>query len=775
MSKSHFTKEQIKYIEYAKIKNTKLIATAGAGKSFSIINRMNFLIEQNMINSTDILMLTFSRFTRDDFINKIRNMEITNIDPNQIKTIDSFAKCLIDENNEIDVSLLSYRFMKYLESSTKKDIRHNDKLKNVKCIFVDEAQDLNETQYKILMYLKEKNKTKINLIGDPNQNIYQFRNSSDKFLTQFKAKTFHLTKNFRSYNPIVEFSKYLRPVKDLEVEGQLGQSDCLPNFIFHENDSDLEKYLVILINEAQQSGIQLHDIAILAPTRGRMMGFGRSHGLCLVSNLLYKNNIKFKQFYEETVDDNQTGIKYAPETNHVNILTYIGSKGLEWKFVILIDADVCLINKRHFTEEKHKNDQYLLYVACSRAVTNMVIFSKYKFYDGNVSFQLNPWFDLIPKECYVMDNRLEKLFKYPKVNPKIAISNEKRITKIIDGLSEEYLDELSIICDYGCARTIINNDNDNNSNSNDNGDGDNNNDICDNRKIIKNVNKIYDKDFSVTLNSSMFLGKYIKELFFIYYNLKHNLDKRRYIDIENIINKRIVTGVSFSVSEWFYKNRDTLSWEKYDEDKNLGNIDDNIIRAIDSKFERIHNLQDYTIVNDGYFKTFILSLRNKIEDNYEKYLSATDTHKIKKYLFNIMIILYSLDTQHYFHALSRGKKFKNILIICDNLFNNVKKFAFSTNLQIKNNHVLTNWMGLNGEIDLLTLDDEIWEVKCISDITLKHILQVLMYNIMYNNYDNATNIKLNFINFLKGEQIIFDLTLTLSDINRIKEIFQINS
>ena len=32
--------------------------------------------------------------------------------------------------------------------------------------------------------------------------------------------------------------------------------------------------------------------AILSPTRGRMRGYGNSHGLCLISNILYKAGIK---------------------------------------------------------------------------------------------------------------------------------------------------------------------------------------------------------------------------------------------------------------------------------------------------------------------------------------------------------------------------------------------------------------------------------------------------------------------------------------------------
>ena len=122
------TKEQETYIMYDKITDTKLIACAGGGKTFCIISRMNYLIESKKLNNNEILMLTFSRFTRDDFINKIKKYNVTTINDNYIKTIDSFAKSIIDTDNEIDVSLLSYKFMKYLQYVNPNELEKNDKI-----------------------------------------------------------------------------------------------------------------------------------------------------------------------------------------------------------------------------------------------------------------------------------------------------------------------------------------------------------------------------------------------------------------------------------------------------------------------------------------------------------------------------------------------------------------------------------------------------------------------------------------------------------------------
>ena len=746
---SKFTKQQKQYIFNDKIEDTRLIACAGSGKTRCIISRIDFLINCEKIKCDKILMLTFSRFTRDDFLNKINKYKITSINEKYVKTIDSFAKNLIDENNEIDVSLLSYKFMQYLENTSAGDIQKNNKLSSISHIFIDEAQDLNETQYKILKLLKEKNETYIHMIGDPNQNIYQFRHSSDKYLTEFNAHTFYLTKNFRSYDPIIDFCKYLRPVDDLDVIGVLGQSDCKPTIIFHEDDAGLEAHIMNFLQNAKKLKINFKDIAILSPTRGRMKGYGNSHGLCLISNLLYKNKIKFKQFYEEATDEINNNIRYKPENNTINILTYMGSKGLEWRYVLLIDANICLINKRHFSDIKHENDRYLLYTACSRAIENVIIFSKYKCNDGNMNFQLNPWFSKIPKKCYDLDKRYIKYFKFPQIRPHDMGGNEKRITKIIDKFDEKILDELSQIFQYGSQNKIT----------------------------VKTTTKIFEKDFSTIIKSSIFLGKYAENLFFAYYRIANNLEKRKYVDIENIIDsKHIVMDIPIPVSEWYYINRDHLSWELFDIEKHV--LDRIIVECVEKKFSRSIKLSEHTIVNDGYFKSFILSIADEIRKNYVEYLEEDKKTKIlRKCLFNITVIIYALETQHYFHAISKGEKFKYILKDYKDFFDNLEKFAFNTKINISENNVLLSKWGLVGEADIIEdIKNKkiIWEIKCVSDISLKHIIQVAMYNIMYYDLDKvdiSTTIEANFINFLKGDIINIKIPMTLEKINRIKEIF----
>ena len=82
-------------------------------------------------------------------------------------------------------------------------------------ILVDEYQDLNDGQYRLIRALAPR-ESEICVIGDPNQSIYGFRGSNVGYFHQFTqdypdAETIHLTRNYRSTETILEASGRLVP------------------------------------------------------------------------------------------------------------------------------------------------------------------------------------------------------------------------------------------------------------------------------------------------------------------------------------------------------------------------------------------------------------------------------------------------------------------------------------------------------------------------------------------------------------------------------------
>ncbi|MGD9210066.1 MAG: ATP-dependent helicase, partial [Desulfobacteraceae bacterium] len=78
-------------------------------------------------------------------------------------------------------------------------------------VFVDEYQDLNEGQYRIIRALAENPDANICVIGDPDQAIYGFRGSDVTYFTRFKqdypnAEVVRLSRNYRSTETILKSS-----------------------------------------------------------------------------------------------------------------------------------------------------------------------------------------------------------------------------------------------------------------------------------------------------------------------------------------------------------------------------------------------------------------------------------------------------------------------------------------------------------------------------------------------------------------------------------------
>lgn len=83
-------------------------------------------------------------------------------------------------------------------------------------ICVDEAQDLNNAQYQLLLALTNGTHKNIMLVGDPNQSIFAFTGSSaefmsDNFVKDFNPKIIELTENYRSSIRVVEAAKKIMP------------------------------------------------------------------------------------------------------------------------------------------------------------------------------------------------------------------------------------------------------------------------------------------------------------------------------------------------------------------------------------------------------------------------------------------------------------------------------------------------------------------------------------------------------------------------------------
>lgn len=644
------SEEQKAYVHFLEKCDTKLLATAGSGKTLCIIEHMNYLIENGVYNPEEVHMLTFSKNAKDDFKNKIKENSRIRLD--NINTIDSFAWYILGKEvtDKIDVSILSYTLSKVL-----KDMQDNDnnnkgeyqRIRGIKCIFCDEAQDLNETQYNILLLLKSISKATLHLIGDPNQNIYQFRKSSDRFLMEFQAKTFHLTRNYRSKGHIVDFCSYLRPYSASTISYTQDERAKPLNVMFYSYGTTacFEQYLLSTILFFKEKQIPLHKIAILAPTRGYLKnskGMSKYKGLCYISNLLYQNSIPFKQFYNDSASSNndqettmnyQTPkINYKLTKNHINLMTYTASKGLEWDYVLLIDANAFLISKKNYSNDQYLAEQYLLYVACSRPRKNLIIFTK--------DHCTNAWFKNVPEDKYKVYKSLEyfdaaKLFANDGVDATNAEENNRySLGYAINNLSEQDLFEINTILTQSEASNAI----------------------------TKDIKQIDDSGKYGKLKISSirqgFAQKFLEHLFYLG-SFNQPLDNTIILqDVRNLINsKNIIECNNDKVIDWYFKNRENMTWEEYEIQKRSNNIPVKIIEFVESRFDRDQLFSSYTIV-DKFYDIFIAKNYKTIAEQYEKYKSGL--YSLKNIMY-MCLVSYAIETTHYFYVLQFDKFYHDIV------------------------------------------------------------------------------------------------------------------
>ena len=131
-------------------------------------------------------------------------------------------------------------------------------------LYVDEAQDLNPTQYAIIKSISELVED-VMLIGDPSQSLYGFMGSSrtfmlTKFKNDFNAEVITLNENYRSARKIVDLVNKLnnenKSLSQFPIEGEV-------TFNLYENEVCEAKAIVHRIRQLQENDVKLEEIAVL--------------------------------------------------------------------------------------------------------------------------------------------------------------------------------------------------------------------------------------------------------------------------------------------------------------------------------------------------------------------------------------------------------------------------------------------------------------------------------------------------------------------------------
>ena len=210
----------------------RLIITAGpgAGKTTVLTGRIAYMIQNRGVAAEKCLAITFTRRAAQEMRERLQKLIPDKADGINIHTFHSFCFKVLKQNYEKagldeDFNVISEQekaLYKILPENTiefddlitltvKLFEEHPETIEHYDYMSVDEYQDIDENQYKLIKLLAPE---KICIIGDPNQAIYGFRGGDSRFFKNFEedykdAEVISLVNNYRSTENIVNASNQM--------------------------------------------------------------------------------------------------------------------------------------------------------------------------------------------------------------------------------------------------------------------------------------------------------------------------------------------------------------------------------------------------------------------------------------------------------------------------------------------------------------------------------------------------------------------------------------
>jgi hypothetical protein len=241
-----------------------------------------------------------------------------------------------------------------------------------KNVIADEVQDLSNVELRFLRALVEEKVNDLFLVGDPYQKIYARKiNFTAAGISIRGNRSKQLKINYRTSEEIKRLA--VTAIQGISYDDFDGETEKLNGYLslFHGQQPTYEVFktkseelnaIINHISELKEKGFKMNDIAL---------AFRTKEALKEVKTALHKSKIPFK--------DNATN---GNSNLGVTLSTFHGLKGLEFKAVMLCDANnrtvPFMIHKIDTMEQQEKEDylnseKSLLYVAITRAISVLII------------------------------------------------------------------------------------------------------------------------------------------------------------------------------------------------------------------------------------------------------------------------------------------------------------------------------------------------------------------------------------------------------------------
>lgn len=199
-----------KQMEIISDKESRCIVVAagpGSGKTRVLVHKLASLLLLEDVKHEQLLMLTFSRAAATEFKQRLLELIGNAAHFVEIKTFHSYCFDLLGRvGNLDDVKDVVSRAAQMIGNG---EVETNRIAKTV--LVIDEAQDMSGEEYALVNALMKFNEEmRVIAVGDDDQNIFEFRGSDSRFMSQLLnesgARLIEMTENYRSSRHVVDFA-----------------------------------------------------------------------------------------------------------------------------------------------------------------------------------------------------------------------------------------------------------------------------------------------------------------------------------------------------------------------------------------------------------------------------------------------------------------------------------------------------------------------------------------------------------------------------------------
>jgi hypothetical protein len=351
--------EQARIVRRPPAQNLRILASAGSGKTTTLTCRIAQLLTVFGAKPSEIILLTFTHNAAS--VMRQRLEALVGCQRILCGTFHSLSQQILKAQNPAaltdlyHVDELPLKALDFLTSS-----KGRTWTKTLKWLFIDEFQDINDTQFKFIRALHHP-AASVTIVGDDAQNIYTWRGSCVDYILNFHKRfpdvtDFQLTTNYRSTSAIVAVAnsimRYIPTLdhKELMTASPTADSGERPAVHYFARTAEERDWVTEAAIAAKGTTVILSKFnSVLYAYEAAFLKLGVP--------------VRFVQG-EETVATTVKGTIF--------LSTFHGSKGLEWDNVFLVR-----MNDEVFPQQKDEDgvlqERRLFYVAVTRARVSLTL------------------------------------------------------------------------------------------------------------------------------------------------------------------------------------------------------------------------------------------------------------------------------------------------------------------------------------------------------------------------------------------------------------------